>query len=620
MRGRLRRTIGSKTLLLLSINSILGSSIFFMPSIAASYSGASSVVAWILMSIIAIATSTYFAELVSMFPKTGGIYEYSKHAFGEFHSFLIGWISWVVANIAIALEIIGSLLYVFHGYSAAFTAALSIAFILFFNYIAYRGIDYSSKMLSIFGFMTLLAIVSILLPGAAAINPDNLFFSLSMPSLLLTLYFVSDVFFGWESATYLSEEVKNARRVMPRVLVMSTVIVGLLATCLAVVSLGVVNWKVLINESAPLNAVASAIYGSSGQFSTLIFIVIMGTAASWIVSSPRLLYAMSRDHVLVPRFHKIHPEYRTPHNAIMLQAAATIIFTLVGFADYKTLLFLVLPLEIIMYSWLMLIVIRFRNAKKPYKSPFGAFGAASIFVFNIAILFMWLTHVSAAASLFTMGIAVVSFGVPMYIVIKISTDSRFVEKFFDRASWFFDKTFPVWYSSAEMKKVLNKIDMPKNCVILDFGCGSGITTLQLAKRVGKKGTIVAVDISEAQLTRAFKKIEKAMKISNVVFIKEHQLTFEPESFDAVTAVGVLEHLGRPEETLERIFSHLKKGGTFSFLSFGKTFGIPAPEFLSSKEKILELFACLGTKPNIRIEKKRLTEYIYIWGRKWIPLN
>jgi ubiquinone/menaquinone biosynthesis C-methylase UbiE len=192
---------------------------------------------------------------------------------------------------------------------------------------------------------------------------------------------------------------------------------------------------------------------------------------------------------------------------------------------------------------------------------------------------------------------------------------RFTEKFFDRVSWFFDKTFPVWYGEREAKRVISKIAVKEKGIVLDFGCGAGITTLQLANKIGERGTIVAVDISEAQLNRAFHRIEKAMQISNVVFIKEHELQFEPESFDAVTAVGVLEHLDKPMETLKKIFLHLKKGGTFSFLSFGRSLGIPAPEFLRSWRSIEEFFLDIGVKPNIRIEKRKFTEYIYIWGKK-----
>ncbi len=613
---KLKRTIGKKTLLMLSINSILGSSIFFMPAIAAGYSGAASILSWVAMSVIAVIISTYFAELVSAFPKSGGIYEYAKHAYGEFTAFLAGWVSWTIANIAIALEIVGSLLYIFPSAPVLFNALLALGFIVLFNYVAYRGMEYSSKMLIIFGSLTIFSIFAIVVPGVFAVNPANLIFAASLPSLLLTVYFVSDVFFGWESSAYLAEEVKNPRRVMPKILIVSTVLVCLLATALAVVSLGVVNWQALAKENAPLGAVASVIYGSSSAFSALVFIVIMGTAASWIVSSPRLLYAMSRDKILVPRFQRIHAKYRTPHNAIILQAIVTAAVTLVAFADYSVLLSLILPLEVLLYAGLMIIVMKLhKGMKNGYRSPFGRAGALFVFAFTMFLLYTWLSQVPSAASTFSLSMLLVSFGVPMYVLIKLSTDVRFVEKFFDHISWFFDKTFPVWYGRTEIRRVLGRIKLKKNSVALDFGCGSGITTLQLAKRMGNKGTVVAVDISEAQLKRAFRKVEKAMKFSNVVFIKEHQLQVEPESFDAIVAVGVLEHLEDPIGALQRMFSHLKKGGTFSFLSFGRSFGIPAPEFLSHIEKIKKAFGELGIDANVRVEKKKFTEYIYIWGKK-----
>ncbi len=612
---KLKRTIGRRALLILAVNSIIGSSVFFVPAIAAGYAGSASLFAWAIMSIIAVIMSTYFAELVSMFPKAGGLYEYTKHAFGEFPSFLMGWVSSVVANIGISIEIVGALLYMFPGFPPLYNALLALLIIAFFNYIAYRGIDYSTKMLVIFGFLTLFSIFAIVVPGIPHVNPANFVFLASLSSLALSIYFVSDVFFGWESATYLVEEVKNGRKVMPRMLILSTLIVCTLSVALAAVSLGVVNWRVLSGENAPLNAVAGVIYNSSGLFSVLVFVVLMGTAASWIVSSPRLLYAMSRDKVLISRFQKIHPKYRTPHNAIFFQALVAAAVTLVGFADYNILLSMILPLEILMYAGLMVVVVKLRKKKAEYKSPFGLPGAAFVFAFTLFILFVWLSQVSTAASIFSLSVLMVSFGVPMYLLIKLSTDVRFVEKFFDRISWFFDKTFPVWYGSMEIKKVLGKIRFRKKNVILDFGCGSGITTLQLARRLGKRGTIVAVDISEAQLNRAFRKIEKATKFSNVVFIKEHQLQVEPESFDAAVAVGVLEHLENPQDALRRIFSHLKKGGTFSFLSFGRSFGIPAPEFLSHVNKIKRAFKELGINASVKIEKKKFTEYIYIWGRK-----
>ena len=135
---KLKRTIGKKTLLILSINSIIGSSIFFVPGIAASYAGSASILAWIAMSVIAIIISTYFAELVSMFPKSGGAYEFVKNAFGKSTAFLFGWMSWIVSSITVSMLVVGSLIYIFPDASASFKILSALFFILLFNFINTR--------------------------------------------------------------------------------------------------------------------------------------------------------------------------------------------------------------------------------------------------------------------------------------------------------------------------------------------------------------------------------------------------------------------------------------------------------------------------------------------------
>ena len=52
-----------------------------------------------------------FAELVSMFPKAGGIYEFCKNAYGSFVGFIIGWIVWIIGNVTSALLIVGAIQY-----------------------------------------------------------------------------------------------------------------------------------------------------------------------------------------------------------------------------------------------------------------------------------------------------------------------------------------------------------------------------------------------------------------------------------------------------------------------------------------------------------------------------
>jgi len=69
MTNKLKRAIGKKTLFFLAINAIVGAEIFFMPGITYSYAGPIAIFSWLIMALVAIMMSTYFAELVSRYPK-----------------------------------------------------------------------------------------------------------------------------------------------------------------------------------------------------------------------------------------------------------------------------------------------------------------------------------------------------------------------------------------------------------------------------------------------------------------------------------------------------------------------------------------------------------------------
>ncbi len=619
---RLKREIGRKSLLLLTINAILGTGIFFLPALGAVYAGPASIFSWILMAGAAIAISLYFAELLSMFPKSGGLYEYTKRAFGEFPGFLVGWTSWIVSSITVAMLVVGSIAYILPGAGILARMVISVSAILLFNYVSYRGIKYSAGMLVLFGAVTIFSLALIIAGGISHIDAGN-FGALPqlslLPLLLLSAYFISETFFGWETTTYLAEEAKKPKT-MPRMLVASTVIVAMISILVAFVALANPHWREFSTSPAPFIFLLSEFFGSgvTPLYALLIFVPLIGTAASWTVSSPRLLYAMSRDRMFVPAFKKVHAKYRTPHNAIIFQAVLTALITVVGFASYGALLSLLLPLVMMMYSVVLLSVVKLRvdmpDARRHFSAPFPRAGPVMLVVLNAVLLYTWLAHAPSALAIFILDLFFISFGIPLYIIIKLQSDERFVEKFYSRISFIWDPAFRIWYGKTEINKVLSKLHLKEGQRILDFGAGSGITTLAVARRVGRSGIVVAADLSEKQLIKAVKK-SSGTEHPNIIFIKASKIKFGKESFDAIAMVNVLEYLKDPEKELKQIFSYLKKGGCFSMLSFGRSFGIPAPEHLSSKDKIEELFRKSGVKANARKESKKFTEYWYIWGRK-----
>ncbi len=615
---QLKQTIGKKTLLMLVINAILGTGIFFLPAVGAAYSGSASILAWMMMSIIAIVISIYFAELVSMFPKSGGAYEFVKNAFGKSYGFVFGWMSWIVANITIAMLIVGSITYILPHAELPFRILLSLAFILFFNFVNYRGINVASKMLLFFGVMTVAIMMAIIVPGLFTANPANFsgMFLTPFPLIILTIYFISETFFGWETTTYLSEEIKNARRVLPRMLVVGTCLIGLISLLLVFVALGNVDSGTFAAQDAPLAFLAENLFGGyiGAVFAFLIFIPLIGTAASWIVSSPRLLYAMSRDKIMIKKFNAVHKKYRTPHVAIAFQTVVTVIITLLAFGSYFFLLTLLVPLVLIMYSIVMLSVVKLRIDRPKYKryfnAPFPKIGPIIVVIINFALLYVWMTEVSYAIYVLAMGLILIVVGFPLYILIRLQTDRKFVEKFYDRIAFFWDMLFHIWYGEKEADNIVRYLRLKENSNVLDFGCGSGNTTLAISKKLSK-GKVVAVDLSEKQLEHAVKKIRKS-GLTNVIFVKGN-IKLPKNSFDAVTAIGVLEHLDRPHAYIVRLLESLKRGGRFYFLTFGKSLGIPGPEFIEDDKKLRAVFG----KNEVCIErkKKRLVEYVSIYGTK-----
>lgn len=117
---------------------------------------------------------------------------------------------------------------------------------------------------------------------------------------------------------------------------------------------------------------------------------------------------------------------------------------------------------------------------------------------------------------------------------------------------------------------------PAGSRVLEAGCGVGAQTITLARN-SPQALITSVDISEASLAEARKKIESA-GFTNVQFAPGDIFhpTYAPESFDHVFVCFVLEHLAQPVEALQALRKILKRGGTITVIEgdHGSTFFYP----------------------------------------------
>ena len=158
----MKKTLSFKVILLITINSIMGTGIWFLTSAGAKHAGPASLLSWGILSLISVYIAMCFGELVSMFPKAGGVYEFAKQTYGRFWSFVIGWTTSIAGSVTIAMLLLGALQYLIPLQYSYTYIPIAIFLIIAFSYVAFRGMQTSTVVLVTFAIITLTAVIAII--------------------------------------------------------------------------------------------------------------------------------------------------------------------------------------------------------------------------------------------------------------------------------------------------------------------------------------------------------------------------------------------------------------------------------------------------------------------------
>lgn len=626
--AELKRVLSYKVILLIVINSIMGTGIFFLPALGVKYAGAASIISWAVISVIAIYIAMCFAELCSMYPTAGGTYEFCKHAYGRFPSFVIGWLTLIAGNITIAMLIVGAISYLLPFRNTFIVIFISAIFILLFNVVAYRGMKVSAVMLVTFAFITLLTLAGLIIPGLLTFNTSNFtpFFYHPKFLIFLAIFFIAETFFGWESPTFLAGEVKNGERIMPKAMVYGTIIIAIISLLFVVTSISAVGWGVLGESTSPVAEIAKVHYKSIGEtiFRLLVYLAIIGSVADWVVSAPRLVLSMAKDRLFLPHLSEIHPKYHTPHKAIVFQAVVSIIFVFIGVGSYVTLLHLLVPILLVLYSLVLYSVIVLRkkkpNLKRYYKAPLGNIGPMIVVLFFISLLVVWFVLTKNAISILTLGISFLLIGLPVYFLLEMYYDPKAVRKTNNILAYLVLWTESISLPKKVRKEILSLLGNIKGKTILEFGCNVGTLTIRLAEEVGKKGRIYATDISERDIDIAKKRLEKEGHYHvTVLHDLEHHTRVHPSvpKINAVVSVGMLGYLQNTKKILKEINERLPMGAKICFLDYDKFFDIiPNIDWLSNDDKVKKIFRDCGFNVGIIRKQGFAWKYVFVYGVKF----
>lgn len=342
MSNQLKKQISLYSLTMIAIGSSIGSGIFRTPSEIASYlpSEALMLSVWIIGGIIAMCGALTFAKISSQLSKVGGFYVFLKESFGDLAAFLYGWSMLVVINTGS----LAALSLVFTSYLSSFfsisentqliIAIVAIALLTLMNIL---GVKLGSLFASIFTSAKLLGIFSVVVIGIIFGANENVDFTnttfsentnnLSLISAFgLALIGVSFSYGGYQHATFIASEVKDANKIVPKALVL-----GILIVCICYVTINIAYLKLFpIQNIATSGSVASdaisTVWSLGGKFiSFLIILSVLGTIGIYILTAPRIYFAMAEDRLFFKKFAEIHPVYKTPIWAIIFQSIWTIL-------------------------------------------------------------------------------------------------------------------------------------------------------------------------------------------------------------------------------------------------------------------------------------------------------
>ena len=421
----LARRLGPFDATMLVMGGIIGSGIFINPYVVARHvhTPALILLAWIAGGGVALLGAFAYAELASLRPETGGQYAYLRDAYHPAVAFLYGWalllvmqsggMAAVAATFAkYAVELTGIPM------SDSLLAAVSLAILTIINCLGVRSGTNTQNALML---LKLAAIVVLIVAGAMVVNPAHLSLrracggGASLLSFGAAMTPVMFAYGGWQTASFISGELRRPKRDLVIGLVAG--VVGVIAVYVAVnvVCVGVLGAELLARTPTPASAVMTAAMGSRGArfIAAGIAISTLGFLSQSMLTAPRVYYAMAKDGVFFRAVGRVSERTRVPVVAIVLQGLVAIVITLSG--TYEQILSYVVSVDFVFFGLTGAAVFVFRRRHGPgeFRTPGHPFTTA---LFTLACWAVVIATIVQAPKDSAIGYAILLAGLVAYRV------------------------------------------------------------------------------------------------------------------------------------------------------------------------------------------------------------
>jgi amino acid transporter len=323
----------------------IGSGIFRVPAGTAGILGVPGAVvfAWILGGAIALTGALTIAELAAALPRSGGVFAFLLEAFGPLPAFLFGWSELVVLRAA-ALGAIATIFAEYLGYFVHFdpatvrrVGAIAIIGIGLLNYVGVRAAAGVMNLVTVakFSAIALLGVLAFAAGSGTAEHFTPVWSGQVSLSLLATaLVQIMWTYDGWADVSFMSGEVRDPGRTLPRALIAGTLTIVAIYLLINAAYVYLLPLPVMAHSRLVAATAAEQIpllgKGGAALVSALVMVSCFGSLNGSMMAGPRIFFAMADRGLFFQGVARVSPRFRSPSVAIWLATGLGVVYVLLN--------------------------------------------------------------------------------------------------------------------------------------------------------------------------------------------------------------------------------------------------------------------------------------------------
>ena len=449
-RPELARDLGLSHAGAVVVGTIIGSGIFLVPAEMMQAVGSARLVylAWMVGGLLSFFGALTYAELGAMKPQAGGEYVYVRDAYGPLAGFLYSWTTFLISKPASIATITTGLVRILgtfsifsffpavifsqnlyphgssgHSFTITYGQLVAVGATILISCLNYVGVRRAGEFQFVFTLLKVAIILGIVAVGFSYSGGTWANFATEfsgakggIAGFFAALVAALWAYDGWNDLNMVAGEIRNPQRNIPLALIWGVATVGALYVLVNAAVQYVLPASAVAVSQRPASDAVALVLGSAGAglVSAGMAISMLVTLNGSIMSGARVPFAVARDGYFFEAIAEVHPRFRTPSIAIIVQCGLAIILLLLG-GSFRQFFSLAIFAEWLFYMITGSTVFVFRRRDPQAERPYRVWGypvVPAVFIIVSAALLYYTFTDNLKSSV--AGCLVILAGVPVF--------------------------------------------------------------------------------------------------------------------------------------------------------------------------------------------------------------